>query len=109
MGRKTYWRALEVNTTLMLSKAIAAAGMTNEYISKDTKKEALILPMVALLHRSLTLVPNDIRDVCRLKIYREQDQNILPASPHAKYHHPRTVDPRHFSRREFRRCDILTE
>src|SRR6267142_3234033 len=106
MGRKTYWRALDVNATLIVSKAVAGAGVTKQHISKDTKKAPLILPMVALLHPSLTLFPNLYRCYLLPKDCREQDQNILRARLHAKYNRRRTADPRHFPGKNF--ADVIS-
>jgi hypothetical protein len=72
MGRKTYWRALDVNATLIVSKAVAGAGITSQYASKDIKTKALILPITALLYRSLTLVPNDIRMLAARRFARNK-------------------------------------
>jgi len=79
--------------------AIAGAEITSQYVNKDIKTEALILPITALLYRSFTLVPNNIRDACCPKICQKQDKNILRARPHAKRNQRRTVDLRRFRAR----------
>src|SRR6266487_1525400 len=108
MGRKTYWRALDVNATLIVSKAVAGAGITSQHASKDIKTEALILPITTLLYRSLTLVPNDIRDACCPKICQKQTRTYsepgdMPSGISAE------LWTYGVSEREFFRCGILTE
>src|SRR5215475_16087504 len=109
MGRKTYWRALDVNTTLMVSKAIAGAGITNQHIRKDTKRGALILPMTVLLHRSLTLGTNYSGDNLLAKDLSGARPEHTPRTLTCQVRPSKNCRSTAFSRREFRRCGILTE
>jgi hypothetical protein len=59
MGRNTYWRAFDVKATLIVSKALAGAGITSQYASKPRRIELLILSIVTLLYGNLAPLPND--------------------------------------------------
>jgi hypothetical protein len=79
MGRKTYWRALDVKTTLIVSKAIAGAGITSQYASKDRRIELLILSIAALLYRNLAPFPNGIRDNIAQRFPRDKTRTYSEA------------------------------
>jgi hypothetical protein len=79
MGRKTYWRALDVKTTLIVSKALAGTGITSQYASKDSRTELLILFIVALLYRNPAPFPNDIRDNVPQRFPRDKTRTYSEA------------------------------
>src|SRR5262245_63353093 len=109
MGRKTYWSALDVNTTVIVSSAIAGAVMTNQHTSKNTEREALILPMIVLLHRSLTLGTNYSGDNLLAKDLSGARPEHTPRILTCQVRSSKNCRSTAFSRREFRRCGILTE
>src|SRR4029450_12806677 len=108
MGRKTYWRALDVNATLIVSKAAAGAGITNQHASKDIKTEALILPITALLYRSLTLVPNAFVMLAARRFARNKTRTYSEPG-HMPSGISRELWTYGIAEREFCRCGILTE
>ena len=82
------------------------AGKTNQHISKDTKRGALILPMTVLLHRSLTLGTNYSGDNLLAKDLSGARPEHTPRALTCQVRPSRTVDPRHFPGKNF--ADVVS-